>query len=305
MEDYKCQICQCSNHKVILSGIRDWEYGVDGLYGYNRCLECKSVQINPFPKIEDLVAAYDIDYHGYTNSADKGFIYGALYKVQNFFFKRSLHGVVNKSSVVLDVGCGNGEFLARLKPLGVEKLYGIDFNERAVELATSHSIKVFKGVFSQYSSSNITFDTIFMNNYLEHTLDPKSELLKAKSLLSPNGFLIGEVPNFNSIDRHLFNRYWGGNHVPRHTFQFEPATLKNLLKEAGFHEIKITQEINTCHLALSIQNFLQRNKPNLRKNSSIHHGRAQYYNFLLLLLLPINIVFSLLGYSGVMKFRAK
>ena len=81
-----------------------------------------------------------------------------------------------------------------------------------------------------------------------------AELQKAKALLQPGGMLFGEAPNFGSVDRPIFGRYWGGNHGPRHTFQFEPDRLYRPLRDAGFKRVVITSELSTGIVAKSIQN---------------------------------------------------
>jgi hypothetical protein len=143
-----------------------------------------------------------------------------------------------------------------------------------------------------------------MNNYLEHTLNPIAELTKAKSLLRPGGQLFGEVPGFESFERRLFQHYWGGNHVPRHTFQFGARFLLDLLARCEFIDCHITHELNTGHWALSLQNFFQRAKPDLRLNPSVRHGRAVYYGPLLLAFIPINLFCVLARQAGVIKFQA-
>ena len=93
--------------------------------------------------------------------------------------------------------------------------------------------------------------------------------------------------------------------MPRHTFQFTPKTLRNLLTKVGFVDIKITQELNPGHITLSIQNWLQKNVPDLRNNPSLHRGRSAYYTWLSLFLIPLNYINKIFGVSGVMKFQGK
>jgi hypothetical protein len=131
-----------------------------------------------------------------------------------------------------------------------------------------------------------------------------AELVKSYELLKLGGVLFGILPNFNGLDRVLFKKFWGGNHVPRHTFQYTDKQLAKLLKSAGFKKIKIIHDINPGHIAISIQNWLQRGVKDLKNNPSIVHGRMKYFNFLLLLSLPFNIIFSLFKRSGTIGFYA-
>jgi hypothetical protein len=47
-----------------------------------------------------------------------------------------------------------------------------------------------------------------MNDYIEHVLNPVTELAKAKALLQSGGVLVGEGSNSRSIDHRPFGRYW-------------------------------------------------------------------------------------------------
>lgn len=300
-----CRVCGSTEHTIAVSGVRDWEYGVEGEWAYRRCSNCGVLQLDPFPTVEDLVKAYDVDYHGYRTTAEKGRLYKLLFDVKDGLFKKKIAQVVPRGAALLDVGCGSGEYLRRMSFLEPSRIDGIDFNETAVELARSKGVDCFQGIFPDYPGEPDTYDAVFMNNYLEHTLNPADEVEKAMRLLKPGGALIGEVPNFRSVDQKIFGRYWGGNHVPRHTFQFEPRSLTALFERAGFEQIRTNQELSSNHLTLSVQNWLQRKAPDLANNPKISHGRTWYYNHLLLALAPVNLVFKLAGQSGVMKFFAR
>ena len=49
-----------------------------------------------------------------------------------------------------------------------------------------------------------------------------------------------EVPNFASPLARLFRKYWFPLDIPRHFFQFTPATLKTMLVKAGFERVRVT-----------------------------------------------------------------
>jgi SAM-dependent methyltransferase len=302
---FQCRVCGGQASQLETAKIRDWEFGADGIYDYRRCLDCGIVQLDPFPTIQNLIDAYPDHYSAFTEqSKQKGVIYEMLYSISFKLLKRRLSNLIPRGAKLLDVGCGNGEFLALLKPLGAEQLDGIDFSEKAVELASRKGVRAFCGLFTEFPGEEDHYDVIFMNNYLEHTLNPLQELIKAKQLLKPGGSLVGELPNFDSLDRKIFKRFWGGNHVPRHTFQFDASHLSKMLVAVGFEEIQIDQELNTSHIAISIQNWLQRHVKDLRKNPHLKYGRMRYYNLLLLMFIPLNAIFVLLKQSGIVKFKA-
>lgn len=257
------------------------------------------------PTIEDLMEAYPDNYSCHISEAKgRGALYKVLFYLANRGLRRHLRRHIHSGAKVLDVGCGDGEFLMRVKEIGAVILEGVDFNAKAVSLARQKGVNVFQGLFVEYPGELASYDAIFMNNYIEHVLDPVAELEKAKALLQTGGMLVGETPNFRSIDRKLFGRYWGGNHVPRHTFQYEPDRLNRLLRDAGFKNIVITSELNTGTIAASIQNYMQRNVENLSNNSRLKYGRIKQFDLLLIAAIPFNIILKVFGKSGVMKFTA-
>lgn len=304
-EAYRCNYCLGADYQTASTGIRDWEYGVDGTYSYLRCTNCGGVQLEPFPDLAALKRAYDIDYHGYASGKERGAAFGLLYRAREALFRKTMKRWVNPASKVLDVGCGQGDFLRSLKAMGVSRLEGIDFSQAMIDTLTREDISGFCGTFSDFQGVDGSYDLISMNNYLEHTLDPAAELKKARELLAPEGLLIGEVPGFDSWERRLFNRYWGGNHVPRHTYQFGPGFLAQLLSRCGFSQIDINHQLNTSHWALSVQNFMQRKRSDLRNNPGLRHGRTSYYVPLLLAFIPVNVICVMFRRSGCIRFSAR
>lgn len=300
----RCKVCGSNCPKLIETGIKDWEYHFPGAYSYYECGKCGTIQISPFPSIEDLIEAYRVDYHGFTEPSTKGILYKTLYVVKEHLSLRKFRKRFPSNARVLDVGCGIGLFLSELKAMGFTEIEGIDFSERAVSAVNSKGIKCFKGSFLDFCGEEKSYDLIAMNNYLEHTLNPIDEIKKAKKLLKNIGVLMGEIPNFGSLDRILFGRFWGGNHVPRHTFQFNEEKLVNVMRQAGFWNIRVSYPVNTSHFALSIQNFFQKdfecnNKPILK------FGRARYYSILMPMLIPVDLINMFMKKTGFLKFEAR
>lgn len=300
-----CRVCGEHLSQAEVTGIRDWEYGFPGEFAYRLCPSCGVRQIFPFPDLDDLREAYRMDYHGHAEPGQKGLLYSLLFRALERKEQARLSLLVTGGASVLDVGCGIGLFLEKLRSLGATNLTGIDFSERAVGAVRARGITCHQGTFLDFPAEAGSFDVVVMNNYLEHTMNPAQELEQARRVLRPGGVLVGELPNFNSLDRALFGRFWGGNHVPRHTFQLDPKVLRTFLNQAGFSQVRLCFPLNTSHFALSVQNLLQRSAPNLRHNPALRHGRAVYYSALLLALIPVNALAVLLRRTGFLTFEAR
>jgi SAM-dependent methyltransferase len=79
-----------------------------------------------------------------------------------------------------------------------------------------------------------TFDVITMWHVLEHVMNPVEVLAELRSLLKPDGVLVVSVPNFASWQSEVFKGGWFHLDPPRHVLQFEPDTLADCLRRAGF-----------------------------------------------------------------------
>lgn len=302
----QCQICHGTDGYEVQTAIKDWEFGVPGTWNYWQCNDCQTIQLQPFPDLTTLKSAYPDNYSAHVeNASSRGWLYQVLYRVNDYAFRRYFGAAISPQSVVMDVGCGNGEFLQRLHLLGAQRLVGVDFNQNACDIAASKGIESFAGLFVDYPDEAASFDAIFMINYIEHVLNPDAELLKVYQLLKPGAYLIGETPNFNAWDNRWFKRFWGGNHVPRHTYQYTPEILTQKLHAAGFEDVAIKFDFNPALIVISMQNWLQRKQPDLRNNPNLQHGRMRYFSLWLLLALPVNVVLKLFSRAGIMKFKAR
>jgi 2-polyprenyl-3-methyl-5-hydroxy-6-metoxy-1,4-benzoquinol methylase len=302
-EQYQCKLCDSKESMVLVSGMRDWEYGAPGEYSYRQCCACDQIQIHPFPSLNEIMEAYPDAYPAYIGDIknNRGRFYNLLLTLHDRMRTRHLPKVQSHAKI-LDIGSGNGDFLCQLKKQGIYDLHGIDFNKHSIAIMEKKGIKAFHGMYLDYPAERESFDLISMNHYIEHVLDPIAELKKSFDLLKSGGILFGILPNFNGLDRSLFKKFWGGNHVPRHTFQYTDKQLNKLLKNTGFTDIKIKHDINTGAFAISIQNWLQRHASDLKNNPKIKHGRMKNFNLLLMLCLPPNILFAWLRRSGIIGF---
>jgi 2-polyprenyl-6-hydroxyphenyl methylase/3-demethylubiquinone-9 3-methyltransferase len=101
------------------------------------------------------------------------------------------------SARCLDVGCGGGLFLSKLKSLGTE-VYGIDPNEHRVQYARERydidvSTLPIENSYWQNGYRN-TFDLITLWDVIEHVNLPFQVLCAAYNLLKCGGYLILDTP---------------------------------------------------------------------------------------------------------------
>lgn len=115
---------------------------------------------------------------------------------------------------VLDVGCGGGGFVRRLRARGWDA-HGIDF---PVDFLTAD----LEG----------PFDAITAIYVLEHVVDPRAFVAKTARLLRPGGMAYVRVPHTSPIVRlgRLVAPRWNFYNTPWHLQDFPPRVLKKLFE---------------------------------------------------------------------------
>ncbi len=100
------------------------------------------------------------------------------------------------------------------------------------------------------------FEVVTLWSVLEHAHDPRATLRRLRSLLTPNGHLVGVVPNFQSIERKVFGRDWFALDIPRHLQHFGATSLVRILTASGFEVIEVRHTSGHDNLRWSIQRRL-------------------------------------------------
>ena len=109
--------------------------------------------------------------------------------------------VPKESKVVLDVGCGRGNFGCLLKKERNIKVWGIELDEGSAIVAEQKLDKVICSAFTSNSClPRQSFDCIVFNDVLEHFIDPYSVLIYCKDLLKSKGVIVASIPNVRYFD---------------------------------------------------------------------------------------------------------
>jgi len=152
-------------------------------------------------------------------------------------------------SSVLDLGCGNGTFLALFRGRGW-KLFGTDFSPTGIAIARENfpDIQFFLADSTSPTAEILarvgSVDVVLSTEVIEHLYDPRGFLRNAHQLLKPGGKLVLSTPYHGyfknlmlaltgKLDQH-FTVLWDHGHIKF----WSRKTLTHALKEAGFAEIK-------------------------------------------------------------------
>ncbi len=139
---------------------------------------------------------------------------------------------------VLDIGCGNGSYLAT--HAAGYRLYGIDISPPLTRVADGLFASTGGGAICAPALQALTtmsagsIDAAILRSYLEHEAEPLPVLERLRMVLKPGGFAVVKVPNYASLNRHLMGQRWCGFRFPDHLNYFTPATLSAIAARAGF-----------------------------------------------------------------------
>ena len=249
MKTDTCPICQSREFSYYQAGQN---------YTLAKCQQCGMVWDNN-PPIEP-TAIYQANY--YQNEGGKGGYsdYLASMKMNSKTFRRRLLAAQRKlrsdRPLLLDVGCALGDCLLEAKKLGWENPQGLEVSEYAVEFAKSRDLLVFRGDLFNHPFESNSFDLITLQDMLEHTTNPLSQLEAAYQLLKPGGYILITTPNVEGILAKILRSFWYHYKPGEHLTYFSLKTINLALEKTGFVEI----ESKPTSKSLSVEYILDRLK---------------------------------------------
>lgn len=139
---------------------------------------------------------------------------------------------------LLEIGCGNGESLKRLRDLGWRDLHGVDLSESAARIARRSGFPVttatIESALETYPDG--WFDAIVASMVLEHLVNPFEVVQRIARKLKPGGEFLFSTVIRDSIDGRVFGRYGVCYDFPRHMVFFRQRDLNEMLR-AEFDQI--------------------------------------------------------------------
>lgn len=130
--------------------------------------------------------------------------------------------------------------MKKAEELGYE-VWGIDFDRKSVEVcqkkrALKNTFAMSLEEFADYcKKEGLKFDVITFFEVLEHQDKPKEFLSIVRSMLKPNGWIAGSVPNRNSwFMGKLIRKIPHIDFPPHHFLRFSIISLKNSLELSNF-----------------------------------------------------------------------
>jgi 2-polyprenyl-3-methyl-5-hydroxy-6-metoxy-1,4-benzoquinol methylase len=235
-EPVNCYACG-SRESTPFVNAEDDLTGKPGRFTFVRCRNCRLAYQNPRLKLEHIGAYYDDEYIAHRKKTDWGWL-TPFYARAMDRHDRDKAAIVERyvkldaESEVLDVGCGAGTFLAKIRSRFGSRVTGVDFKDLSDKPAMS-GVDFRCGLFYEQSFPGRRFDLITMWHFLEHDYDPPRTLQTARDLLAPGGRVVIEVPRLDSRTWKLYRERWPGLQAPQHTVLFTRQSLEAMVEAAG------------------------------------------------------------------------
>ena len=195
------------------------------------CNNCGFKFTNPIPeenKIGDYYKSEDYISHSNTN---KGLVNKAYQTVRNITLKQkeSLISEGKSKGILIDIGCGTGEFLNFCVQHGW-KGEGIEPDESARKLGKENYNLTVNSEERLSSIKDKSADVITMWHVLEHVYNLKDRVKELKRILKDDGSIFIAVPNYESYDAMKYKEHWAAYDVPRHLYHFGKSDIKRLME---------------------------------------------------------------------------
>jgi SAM-dependent methyltransferase len=138
---------------------------------------------------------------------------------------------------VLEVGCGDGRFLAFLRHAGFTPT-GIEASPARAALARAQGLRVEAVPVEKADVPAASCEAVLFWHALEHLDEPDHALVLARRWLRSGGRLVIAVPNLDSLQARLGRDHWFHQDVPRHLTHFTFRGLVALLERSGFEVLR-------------------------------------------------------------------
>jgi len=154
----------------------------------------------------------------------------------------------HKNGLILDIGCGRGDYLKQMKGLGWNVL-GVEPDPVSAQLARSNGINIFNGTLGEAELDEESVDQVTMQHVIEHLIDPLAYVKECYRILKKGGRLVIYTPNLHSLGHRKFHKSWLALDPPRHLYVFSPQSLKSVFDRSPFRKYQIS---TSTHLAKQI-----------------------------------------------------
>ena len=270
-----CPLCGGRDFTPLLKA-RDFHYGNPGEYAMAQCTDCFLAFMDPMYDESEMSRFYPQDYYAFVDRFSAGGPSRMKTVIQSLLGTRehqTKDPKFKQPGKLLDVGCGSGWFLSKMRAQGWDVM-GVEPSVAAAKLGQSkQGLNIFPGSLPDANFHSESFDYIRFNHSFEHVCDPNRVLAEVHRILAANGKLMLGVPNRSSLNAKLFGPFWWHLALPLHPFSYSARTLSQLLEKHSFRVEKVIFNTESTSIQGSLQMFVNRNNKVLRTAGRISRSR--------------------------------
>jgi SAM-dependent methyltransferase len=202
-------------------------------FRYYRCDHCLTEQLLPQPSQQTL----DLFYDSFHAPSELGGLFSSYEPrmAADFPCKAKLvRARVPRNGLLLDVGCGKGDFLLAAAREGLSA-EGLDLSTTAIAEAKTRGLSATAGDLAAEAPLHWRehFDAITLWATIEHLPDPRALLRNAQTCLRPGGHMFLDTGLGGSRLERILPGYSQWHDAPQHLFVFSSRGLETLLEQAG------------------------------------------------------------------------
>lgn len=246
---FKQRNCPCCGHEKHRAFDR-----FHNMYQIVKCIRCSSRFVNPCPDQEALD-----DYYSNGTSIEIGrqiLEKRKDRKENSYIFDdriKAISNVVKKNNLkkakILEIGCGTGLFLERLRTQFINlemEFLGIEIDPNSATIAKQRGFSIInENAENLLQNQNQQFDIIIHFELIEHLIDPRMFIMNCRNLLEPDGYMILTTCNEDGLDNQSIGYNWPNRMMahalfpPMHLNAYNTRNIYFTLLDLGLQNINI------------------------------------------------------------------
>ena len=287
----ECRICHNMEDNKIIQ-VRERRLNKGDIFSYLHCAKCGTMQLVDLISENEMGHFYGYDYIAHTQTNHVMKTTGLKYNIKRLLGRyvsspktrteailkhipmniRFLYLTdVNERSKILDVGCGNGNWIGFLYSLGYHNVSGVDLYCKQIPYT---NISFVNGTIFDMEG---VFDLVAFHHSFEHMNNPREVLAKVHDLLDDNGTCLIRIPVSDCLAFKEYGADWYQIDAPRHYYLYTPKSLEILCGEAGLKIENVYYDSTADQFVVS-EYYKKTDLPYNEIQKKNHRSKSNYYS---------------------------